>query len=453
VKKLHQNSLLGQEGINLIERLFSEMGQVWRPTDIHDTGIDGQLEFRNPETGEVTNRHLQIQSKATKGSFESEDENGFIFRVTKDDLDYWLEGNVPVILIVSRPANNEAYWITIKDYFKDANIRQSRKITFDKKLHRFDKNALPSLWSLASPLVGLYQAPIPVSERLVSNLLQIAQLPPRLYLATAIHSDPKTFYDALKLAGGMTHEWVFKHGQVLSVHDLRSASFDKLCDQGTVEDFDTSEWAQSDDPDKSRDFVQLLSACLRTRLEKEQVFYQRKPPFRLFYFGATVDYLPRIYYYRSAQHRTDREVFRAYYKKKDGALNYYRHSAMKARFQRFDGQWYLEITPTYYFTYIEGRPDRFHADHLSGIKRLERNNAVRGQLLMWVAILTDRGNMFNPEYPFLQFRNLVSFEAPVMIDDESWRPRDEFDNVGKDISKLENDGPPESGKNENQLSF
>jgi hypothetical protein len=43
----------------------------------------------------------------------------------------------------------------------------------------------------------------------------------------------------------------------------------------------------------------------------------------------------------------------------------------------FAEQWYLEITPTYHFTRDGHEPDRFAAEHRSGIKRIERFSDFR----------------------------------------------------------------------------
>ena len=51
-KKIHNNSMTGQKGINLIEKIVLEMGFVWYPTGGMEAGIDGTIEIRNPQTGE-----------------------------------------------------------------------------------------------------------------------------------------------------------------------------------------------------------------------------------------------------------------------------------------------------------------------------------------------------------------------------------------------------------------
>lgn len=40
MKRLLATTLIGQQGVNLIERRLLAMGQVWRPTAIHDTGVE-----------------------------------------------------------------------------------------------------------------------------------------------------------------------------------------------------------------------------------------------------------------------------------------------------------------------------------------------------------------------------------------------------------------------------
>jgi hypothetical protein len=98
-KYLPNQQVIGQQGINLIEEIILEMGLVWRPTGVHDTGIDGEIEVRLPETGAVTNRIVKVQSKATAGRFIGETNTHFEYVCQPKDVDYWIGGNVPVVLI------------------------------------------------------------------------------------------------------------------------------------------------------------------------------------------------------------------------------------------------------------------------------------------------------------------------------------------------------------------
>lgn len=117
-KHLPDQQIIGQQGINLIEEIILDMGLVWRPTSVHDTGIDGEIEIRSPETTQVTNRIVKVQSKATSGHFIGETNTHFEYVCHQKDVDYWIGGNVPVVLIVSRPKDREAYWIHVRAIVK-----------------------------------------------------------------------------------------------------------------------------------------------------------------------------------------------------------------------------------------------------------------------------------------------------------------------------------------------
>ncbi|MEH1835075.1 MAG: DUF4365 domain-containing protein [Nostoc sp.] len=202
-KKIGQSDIIGQQGINIIEEVVLSMGFLWYPTGGVEAGIDGIIEIRDFQTGEVTNCILQVQSKATqKTLLQAENENSFEYRFEERDIDYWLQGNAPVILIVIKTSTKEAFWIAVKDYFCDAKRRQSKKVTFDKRFNRFDVNARDALIKLAVPQnSGLYLAPRPKIEKLYSNLLRVSQLAEHLYTAYTFTEDESKACSALQKVG------------------------------------------------------------------------------------------------------------------------------------------------------------------------------------------------------------------------------------------------------------
>jgi hypothetical protein len=54
-KKIHRSSIVGEQGVNLIQRIVLGMGHLWYPTGGVEAGIDGFIEIRDAITGEVTN--------------------------------------------------------------------------------------------------------------------------------------------------------------------------------------------------------------------------------------------------------------------------------------------------------------------------------------------------------------------------------------------------------------
>src|SRR5262249_48755203 len=130
-KTLSKQALSGQRGVNTLESLILSFGSIWNPTAALDVGIDGNVELCDPETGEALGLLIRVQRKSVPGPFLAETVSSFEFVCDERDLDYWFKGNVPVILVVSRPASDEAYWISIRDYFADAAARSTRRVVFD----------------------------------------------------------------------------------------------------------------------------------------------------------------------------------------------------------------------------------------------------------------------------------------------------------------------------------
>lgn len=427
-KKIHHNSFIGQKGVNLIEKITLDMDFLWYPSPAMEAGIDGIIEIRDAASGEVTNSIIQVQSKATENAFQSETAQGFDYLCEAKDLEYWLRGNAPVILVRSRPDTNEAYWVSLKDYFKDPEKRRARKIHFDKQKDRFDVSSKSALMTLAMPRdAGIYFAPPPKKETLFSNLLRVSNYPDNIYTAQTMLSDRRDVWAAFeRMNANVGPQWTVKSKTIISFIDLDAEPWSKVCEIGTLESHDARLWAYSSDPDRRRVFVELLNYCLRAKARELNLVFNLKfsRGSEFYYFGATPDLRTRRVHYQSITNKTSRDVFRAYPNHRNP--RYYRHSAFGGKFQLHDDTWYLEITPTYYFTYDGHRLDRFYEDRLKGIKRLESNAAVLGQVVMWGAYLSRKDSLL-PSYPFLEFDQLMSFDIECGINEEEWLPHEDED--------------------------
>jgi hypothetical protein len=331
-----------------------------------------------------------------------------------------------VLLIVVQTKTNRSYWKSIKDYFHDAKGVPARRIVFDKQADVFDRRAKAALSTIAASVrSGAIAPPACIPERLLSNLIPIERFGPRLFLAETDHKDNKAFGAASRaLVADAPGEWIVKGGRVLSFHNLDSCPWNKLCDLGTIESFDTSEWALTTDPDRQRNFVQLLNRALSDLTRDDLMFDAER---RVHYFRRIPDRPLRAYPYDGFEKHTSRSVVRRYPKKRSPTETaYFRHSAFIGRFQRFRDDWYLEVTPTYHFTLDGYREDRFAADHLKKIKELENNGAVVGQFTMWHYYLTNRtsGDMFTREYPFLKFGAQADYSIDQGVPDKLWQSQE-----------------------------
>jgi len=419
-KRLTDKQLLGEQGIALIGLTVARLGFVWRPTSVHDAGIDGEIEIRDPSSGAMSGLLMKVQSKAVS-AFDKDTETSFEYTVDKRDLEYWLEHNVPVILCVSRPAFQEVYWQPVRE---TNGLLRPRRFKFDKTKDRLDDSAAGKLIEYvrqgAPGARGFAQLK---TERLLSNILPVRTLPERLYLAQTPFTSYKEVSEALK-GTDLTIEYSLRNKQILTVRDLTDPRYAFLCDRGTVEEFPVEQWAQSIDPDAQRDFVRLLNQCLRQmlRVSKARIRHVEGT----YYFPSNEKNTSYSFGYHAGKKATTREVVKALINKREKHVMGFRHSAIWAQFARYDGQWYLEITPTYRFTDPGGiNQSRLHPDWLTGIKRLEKNGSIRGQLVMWEELLVGESDMFAQGYPFLGFARLLSFDIDRGVDDGAWAPHDE----------------------------
>ena len=428
-KKVTQQSIIGQQGVNLIERIVKEMGYIWRPTPIFDVGIDGDIEIRDPVTGGMTNAFIKVQSKATTRRFQAETDNSLEHSCTQKDLDYWLRGNVPVILIVCRPDTDEAYWVSIKDYFSNLARQKTGKVLFDKQYDRFDVSCADALKKLALPKdSGTYFTPLPKTETLYTNLLKVTFLAPKIHVAGTNHRKDGSVWKEFNLMEvKVGPEWILTDKKIFSFHKLDEPPFNAICDLGTCESFDTREWADSKNEDIKRQFVKLLNKCLREKTGLLGLEFNETH--KHYHFRPTRELRVRKVSYQSLKKRASREVFKQYVNKNDPTQKTYcRHSAFKGYFLRPDNEWYLEISPTYHFTSDGYSKHKFRDELLQGIKRMDRNPAVLGQLLMWADYLSQpTQNLFSSEYPFLRFGELVTVESNISLPDDVWNNTEEED--------------------------
>lgn len=428
-KKLSKNVLKGQIGINVVERAVLRMGHKWvQGSGNLDTGIDGEIELCDPQTREAKNVILRVQVRG-RSAFENDSPTSFAYTCSAADLEHWLYGNAPVVLIVVDLITGEAWWVSIRDHFQDPVRRKSRKAVFDKKTDRFDEQAGEKLQVLGQGSgSGVYFAPKRRNESLVSNLLEVTRIPQALYMAETTHRDPKELSEALNEAigdGRREGEWMLRDGLLYSVHDLRAEPWHAVCDRGTVEQLDVDEWSEADSPGVRAGFVRLLNRCLRTCVRRHRMWWQ--PDDECYFFAPSDNLSTRSISYKSLKQFTTRKVFQGYPSKKDPQrLSYFRHVGFEPSFLRFSGRWYLQINPRYVFTVDGKTPHDFREELQATIKTYEGSGAVRGSVVMFAALLQDDSSLFQQPYPYLGFGQLLRTSIGVGLNDDEWLRRDEL---------------------------
>jgi Domain of unknown function (DUF4365) len=432
-KKLTRQIVRGQQGINLIERVALSMHCTWTPTGSTEVGIDGYLELFDPRSQHPLGKSLGVQSKVN-ATFSNERDDSFDYYCSERDLQYWLKGNLPILLIVSRPEAEEAYWLSVKDYFNTAERITFKKAHFVKAQQRFDEHCLADLIRLGRNATdGLYLGPTPKPERLISNLLTLREYPEKLWIADTTCRRPQELWPRLDgHKPRISDDWLLHESKVYSFQDLQCEPWSTICDQGTCEAFDTREWAFSADADRRRRFVELLNRTLKDQLYPH---VRLSPGADCFAFAANLETAPLKWSYRSIRRKSSMTVVAKYSNKsRDGRqFVWLRHLAFRRQFRLIEKQWYLEITPTYVFTWDGVHLDRFHEQRLKKIKRIEKNRAVLAAILFWADYLrTKEDLLYSSTQRKLKFGDLMETSIEVGIDDAAWASTDENALQGSD---------------------
>lgn len=414
-KTVTRQTMIGERGMALINQRCLDMGFLFHPRRV-DHGIDGHIDLVDPGTGVLLNQTLLVQSKASDRPFLWEDDESFGYVCDQRDLDLWLSGNAPVILVFCHPRQGTAWWADVKSAFPDAASRASRTLMVSKQWQSFDTSAAPALLRLAVPAAsGLYLKPPPITEVLTSNLLPVITTPDVIYAAPSAVSSYEVAGEMLSGQRGPIPGWVLRAGLVFSFADLRESPLRVLC-EGDVEQHDTSEWAGSESTDTQHRFMDLLARTVERSYPDLRWHNSR----RHVHFRATSDLAPRKA--GKGLGCRGRTVFGAHYAKSDpGRVSYYHHAALRTRYRRIGGTWYCQLEPHYCFTTDGYREAPFADSLLAGIKRMDRHPAVLGWTRMWANHLAPQPDLFTPERPVV-FGSPETVTVASGIDDRWWGP-------------------------------
>jgi hypothetical protein len=413
------------------------MGFVWHERKT-DAGIDGEIELRNPVTGEVANRLILIQSKARDRRFSGENDRSFHFICEPADVAYWMSADDPVLLVCSHPQAGEAWWMHVQGWFSDPAHRASGRIDFDKGTQRFDAGAAQRLLNLADPHG---RAHVPTAEHreetLTSNLLTVV-IPALVYRTPTQLQDPREIYEQQRKAGegAVRHDFVRDGGQLytwLPPQDTELAG----AVSGDPVQVRTAHLAASGKAPEQRLLVRLLNVALRQDVSGDCDWHNGR---KFAYFRATPDLVPRRI--RSASGR-ERLVFNPKYKENAPTeVRYCQHAALEWQFLLADGQWLCALTPAYHYTRDGYRESLYAAELLAGIKRRERNPSVYQQTRMWATYLHSRSTEPGTREAILEYGTLAAFGADRGLDDRAWlaKPAD-AQHAGEDLDQDQDDDP------------
>ena len=406
----------GESGIHLILAAVDAMGHIWHPTTGIDSGIDGQIELRDPATAEVRNVRIAVQSRANPSKWMRETPKGFSYRPPPKELSYWLSSNQPVLLICSRPATGDVYWRSVQEWVSDPIERAKGYIRFDKERDRFDAGVASALFDLKATGGDRIEpaGPLPLPEAVTTNLMPIVWRSPSLCSMAVPTTDARALFEPAWREGLSHPAAALREGRLWSLIPIGDEFREAI--GGT--DYRQEPFSTSGDP-----FVEAHLNLLKELIVRSVAAASD----RITWHGhKRVAYFRRRDEQKSVQFRWSKAaprtvVFANFSNEEDRHFTGYRHDAAKLAVRRTDAGLSLQISPTYLFTWDGRQISSFHADALAGIRRIEKHRAASTALRMWEHLLVARTGLFSSRSEAgFDLAPLIELQAPQSIDEKSW---------------------------------
>lgn len=421
-KRITTSQKVGEIGERAAGLQFLRIGFQFDGRSRLEAGIDGIAEVMDGD--EPTAKMIAVQVKATeRGKCAGETDAGFTYRVRASDFDYWRGSNLPVIVVLYRQSDDTFFWKSVENLHGESE----RTLLFDKGLDVLDGRATDRLAALtvAKQGHGYYVPPLGGGEDAIINLIPL-RLPEEIIVAQTQLSTRKAISRMNKVREGQRYDWLIDDTSLWTFCDPLTTSVRDLVERDQVEKIETSYLAKHDAVDQKHKFAGLLRHTVVQDF-RDLLGWDRKK--RQFYFLPTPGGVARIFQYLGAKQKTQAEVVKVYRKSKSEApVNYVRHHSFIPRFERLADQWYLIVNPSYYYT-SDGEHALAYPDTLlSGKKRLDTNNTVRGQVIMWHRLLSGMeiekaGGLLCPEPRtdrIIGFGELPSIELPRSVPEDVW---------------------------------
>lgn len=225
---------------------------------------------------------------------------------------------------------------------------------------------------------------------------------------------------ALREINARASDWVLFEKCLYTFRDLTKSDepFRKIVDIGTITPLTCEEFYNRNEA-TNRVFKNLLRNTLTELCKQRGIewFNQRG----LFRFANSKPPATKQIKWKGKKESTKTVIF-AMHNKKEGHLICYRHLAFRSSFLNFDQDWYLAINPTWSFTNPGGyRESRFESAYMSGIKRMENNNAVFNYFRFFAYYLS-YSDLFTNEFPYLKVHKPSVLSLSPSLDEEKWNP-------------------------------
>ncbi|WP_066757913.1 DUF4365 and DUF1817 domain-containing protein [Chryseobacterium glaciei] len=109
--KYNKQRKIGDKGVSIIRNIVEdEFNWIFRPVHLEDDfGIDGYIDIIGLDNS-VTGKSIAVQIKSGDSYFKSKTNSGWTYRGENKHLNYYLNNNHPLLLVIVDLNNKNAYW-------------------------------------------------------------------------------------------------------------------------------------------------------------------------------------------------------------------------------------------------------------------------------------------------------------------------------------------------------
>jgi len=150
--KYNKSQETGEIGLSIVKKVVeSQLNWIFRKNhQEHDFGIDAYIDVI-AEFGQVTGKSIALQIKTGKSYFDEETELGWVYRGQMSHLNYYLNHQIPIIILIVNDQTEEIFWC-LCDADKTDKAGNNWKIIIPRR-QRLTKESKTELAKYISPVI------------------------------------------------------------------------------------------------------------------------------------------------------------------------------------------------------------------------------------------------------------------------------------------------------------
>ncbi|MBD2303847.1 DUF4365 domain-containing protein [Nostoc sp. FACHB-190] len=166
---------IADEGVYTVGRIFNrDFLWAFRPQPIADMGIDAHVEVC--KDGKPLGQIIALQIKSGESYFQTEINEGYVYRGELKHLHYWLNYPLPVLLALYHPVFEQVFWEVVTKE-KIEFTKKGWKIVIPYKQY-LNKSALPKILALLNNQINIKLPEDYLIQEIIEETNFLKSLPP-----------------------------------------------------------------------------------------------------------------------------------------------------------------------------------------------------------------------------------------------------------------------------------